>query len=103
MKKQYENIFCIVNEGFQDAVMEAAWEEGATGGTILSARGTGSKNAEKDFGIVIHDEKVIVLIIVPSAIKENVMHAIYKKCGLNTPGQGIAFSMPVSDVVGINS
>ena len=50
MKKQYENIFCIVNEGFEDSVMEAAWGEGATGGTVLSARGTGSKNAEKDFG-----------------------------------------------------
>lgn len=102
MKETYENIFCIVNEGFQDQVMEAARSEGATGGTIISARGTASKEAEDIFDIVIHPEKAIVMILVPSSIKEKVLHALYKSVGLNTPGQGIAFSMPVDEVVGIS-
>lgn len=34
--------------------------------------------------------------------KENVLKAIYEKVGLDTPGQGIAFTVPVDDVVGIN-
>lgn len=102
MKETYENIFCIVNDGFQDAVMEAARGEGATGGTLIHARGTASKEAETHFDIVIHPEKVIVMILVPSSIKEKVLHAIYKKVGLNTPGQGIAFSMPVDEVVGLS-
>ena len=41
--------------------MEAARSEGATGGTIISARGTASKEAEDIFDIVIHPEKAIVM------------------------------------------
>ena len=42
------------------------------------------------------------MIIIPISIKKDVLHAIYQKVGLDTPGQGIAFTVPVDDVVGIN-
>ena len=103
MDGKYENIVCIVNAGFSDEVMNAARNEGAFGGTVISARGTASKEAEKMFDIVVHSEKEIVLILVPIEIKEKVLHAIYQKVGLNSPGQGIAFSMPVEDVIGVSS
>ena len=47
MKTVYENevIFCIVNSGYSEAVMEAAKEVGARGGTVLNARGTASLDA----------------------------------------------------------
>ena len=37
-----------------------------------------------------------------SKIKDDILHALYKAVGLKTPGQGIAFSMPVDDVVGLS-
>ena len=46
---KYEVVFCIVNNGFSEAVMDAAKMYGARGGTILRARGTASKEAEKIF------------------------------------------------------
>ncbi len=101
MNPEYEMICCIVNSGFSELVMEQSRECGASGGTIISARGTARKEAEKAFNIVIHPEKEIVLILVPKAIKESLLHALYKTVGLNTPGQGIAFSLPVDDVVGL--
>ena len=46
MKKiEYEVICCIVNEGNADNVMDAAKSAGATGGTVLKARGTANKDA----------------------------------------------------------
>lgn len=103
MKKfDYELILCIVNTGFSDEVMEAAKEVGARGGTIISAHGTANKEAEKFFKITIQPEKEIVMILVPSDIKEDVLHALYKTVGLSTVGQGIAFSLPVDNVVGLN-
>ena len=42
------------------------------------------------------------MIIIPTSMKKDVLHAIYQKVGLDTPGQGIAFTVPVDDVVGIN-
>ena len=40
-------------------------------------------------------------MIVPAKIKDNVLHAIYQRAGLDTNGQGIAFSLPVSKTAGI--
>ena len=43
---EYEVILCIVNSGFSDAVMDAAKEFGARGGTVIHARGTANTEAE---------------------------------------------------------
>ena len=98
---KHEMIMCIVNSGFSEAVMDAAREFGARGGTVIRGRGTANVEAEKLYGIAIQPDKEIVLILVDTAIKNDILHAVYKAAGLNTPGQGIAFAVPVEDVVGI--
>ena len=102
MKFEHEVIFCVVNAGFSEAVMDAAKEFGARGGTVIRARGTANSESEKLFGITIEPEKEIVMILVTSDIKDNILHALYREVGLKTPGQGIAFSMPVDNVVGLS-
>ena len=81
--------------------MEAAKDAGARGGTVLNARGTANKEAESFFHIAIQPEKEVVMILVPLNVKDAVLHALYEKAGLNTMGQGIAFSLPVDNVVGL--
>ena len=103
MKYKHEAIFCIVNSGYSEAVMDAAKKLGARGGTVINARGTASKEAESFFGITIQPDKEIVMILVPSAIKDNVLHALYKEVGLDSAGQGIAFALPVDGVVGLST
>ncbi|MBO6134304.1 MAG: P-II family nitrogen regulator [Lachnospiraceae bacterium] len=98
---KFEMIFCIVNAGFSGEVMDAAREMGATGGTIIHARGTANKNAEETFKITISPEKDLVMLAVHKDIKDKVMKAIYDKVGLGTNGNGVAFSLPISDEVGI--
>lgn len=101
--KKFELIICIVNAGFSEEVMDAAREVGVRGGTVIHARGTANKDAEAFFHITIQPEKEAVLMLVDDAIKDDVLHALYNKAGLNTNGQGIAFSLPVDNVVGLNS
>lgn len=103
MSQKYEVILCIVNAGFAEDVMSVARSCGAGGGTVLSARGTAKEEAEKIFNISIQPEKEIVMILVDEDKRDDILHAIYKNVGLNTPGQGIAFSLPVSQVVGLSS
>ena len=103
MEFSHEAIFCIVNDGYSEAVMDAAKKLGARGGTVINARGTAGKEAETFFHITIQPEKEIVMILVPVEIKDDVMHALYNEVGLETAGQGIAFSMPVDNVVGLSS
>lgn len=99
----YEVIVCIVNAGYSELVMDAAKEVGARGGTVIHAKGTANKEAEQFFKITIQPDKEMVMILVPEDIKDNVLHAIYKSAGLKSEGQGIAFSMGVSNVVGIST
>ncbi len=95
-------IFCIVNRGFTDLVMVAARKVGVTGGTVLHGRGTGSDQFKKYYGISVTPEKEVVMIIVGVDITDKVLLAINEAAGLDTPGQGIAFALPVSDYVGIH-
>jgi nitrogen regulatory protein PII len=103
MKYKHEAIFCIVNSGYSEAVMDAAKKLGAKGGTVINARGTAGKEAETFFHITVQPEKEIVMILVPKEIKDAVMHALYSEVGLDSAGQGIAFSAPVDSVVGLTN
>lgn len=98
---KYEMIMCIVNAGFSSSVMDAARDAGARGGTVIRARGTANKEAESFFRITVQPDKDMVILLVPAEIKDNVLHSLYKSVGLNTAGQGIAFSVAVDNAVGL--
>lgn len=100
-EKKFELIIALVNSGFSDVVMDAVREEGARGGTIIHARGTGTKEMEKKYNIIITPDKEMVLILVKEEIRDKILSVIHKAAGLGTDGQGIAFSLPVENVVGI--
>lgn len=102
METRYEAVYCIVNSGFAEAAMDAARKAGARGGTILAGRGTASRDAETKFNIRIQPEKEMLLILVPAEIKDQVLRALYDSAGLDSAGQGIAFSMPVEKTVGLS-
>ncbi len=102
-KSPFDLVIAIVNKGYTDLVMEAARRSGARGGTIAVARGTGNKEYEDFYGIVIQPEKEVVFILVPRDITDKVLNAIYKEAGLNTNGQGIAFSIPAGYTAGLTA
>ena len=98
---RHEVIFAIVNSGFAEDVMEVARQQGARGGTILNARGVAKEEAAAFFCIAIHSEKEILMMVVEKSIRDDVLNAIYKEMGMDKKAQGIAFSLPVSDVAGL--
>lgn len=97
----YELIITIVNKGFTSVVMDAARKVGARGGTILNAKGSGTHEAEKMFGLVIRPEKELVLILARREDRNDIMQSIIKDAGLNSLGMGICFSLPVDEVMGV--
>ena len=97
----HEVIVAIVNSGFADDVMDVARAQGVRGGTILNARGVAREEAAAFFGITIHAEKEILMMVVEKDIRDNVLNAIYKEMGMAKAAHGIAFSLPVSDVAGL--
>ena len=91
----HEHISVIVNAGFADDVMAAARKAGATGGTIINARGTGREEDVKFFGITIVPEKELLLILTTRETAPAILDAIRTQPYLTEPGMGIAFCMPV--------
>ena len=97
----HEVIFAILNSGYAEEAMEVAREQGVRGGTILNARGVTREDAAAFFGISIHHEKEILMMVVEKSIRDKVLNAIYKEMGMAKKAKGIAFSLPVSDVAGL--
>lgn len=97
----HEVIFAIVNAGFAEEAMDVARKQGARGGTILNARGVAREKEAAFFGITIHAEKEILMLVVEKEIRDTILNALYKEMGMDKKAQGIAFSLPVSDVAGL--
>ena len=101
MEFKHELIVVILNEGYADFVMDAARAAGAGGGTVLHAKGTGSRRGEKFFGVSLADEKDMVYIIAHADEKAAIMRAIHENAGPGTKAGAICFSLPVSSVAGL--
>lgn len=98
---KHEVIFVIVNSGYADEVMDVAREKGVRGGTILNARGVIREDAAAFFGITLHADKEILMMVVDKDIRDDVLNAIYKEMDMSKKAKGIAFSLPVTDVAGL--
>ena len=101
MNFSHELIIAVLNEGFSDMVMDAARSAGAGGGTVLHAKGTGGRRAEKFFGVSLADEKDMVYIIAPADRKADIMTAINRDAGPDSRAGAICFSLPVTSVAGL--
>ena len=97
----HEVIFAIVNAGYAEEAMDVAREQGVRGGTILNARGVVNEESAAFFGITLHADKEILMMVVEKDIRDRVLNAIYKEMGMAKKARGIAFSLPVSDVAGL--
>jgi len=99
---EYNMIVAISNKGYANEVMEEAKNAGAKGGTIIHGRGTGRKEAEKFFGINIHPEKELILIVSGREGTAPILEAISSKSGILTNSNTIAFSLPVDSAIGLS-
>lgn len=97
----HEVIFAIVNAGYAEEAMDVARKNGAMGGTILNARGVAREKEAAFFGITIHADKEILMLVVEKTIRDDILNALYKEMGMDKKAQGIAFSLPVSDTAGL--
>ena len=98
---KYELLVVIANQGYTEQIMAAARAQGAGGGTVLHAKGTGMENANKFLVFSLASEKEAVLIVVPTAKKNGIMSAVMEQAGLKTNAKAIAFSLPVTAVAGM--
>ena len=100
--ERVENIkalYIVVNVGFGDEAADIAREAGASGATIINARGVGPVH-KLIMGITVDTEKEIVLILVDRDTAAKIIAAIKEKVGMKTPANGICFVIPIEKMIG---
>jgi nitrogen regulatory protein PII len=95
-------IIAVINHGYSEDFMNAARDAGATGGTVVNARGLTHEGPVKFFGIAVQEEKEIVLVLTNREKKLPIMEAVSRSCGITTKAEGLIFSLPVENVMGLN-
>jgi len=96
IKYDYDSdlIVIVANRGYVDMVMNVARRAGATGGTVIHARGTGLDSSEKFFGVTIGAEKEMIFVVAEKEKRNDIMKSIMQEAGSNTEAGAILFSLP---------
>jgi len=100
---QFKLIMAFVKPSITDDVVDAMKEAGATGATIIPARGTGIHEAKSFFGLSIEDQTDIIVFLVEEHVVENLMKVMQLAGKFDKPGTGIAFVLPVEHIAGLES
>lgn len=100
---RFKLILSSVKTGITDNIVDAAKEAGATGATIIPARGTGIREAKTFFGLSLEAQTDIIMFLVEEHLVGKILDSIKEKGEFHKPGTGIAFVMPVEQVVGLES
>ena len=100
---QFKLIMTFVKPSITDNVVDAMKKAGATGATIIPARGTGMHEAKTFFGLSIENQTDIIVFLVEEHVVENLMKVIQLAGKFEKPGTGIAFVLPIEHVAGLES
>lgn len=100
---QFKLIMTFVKPSITDSVVDAMKKAGATGATIIPARGTGVHEAKSFFGLSIEPQTDIIVFLVEEHVVESLMKVIHLAGKFDKPGTGIAFVLPIEHVAGLES
>jgi len=100
---RFKLILSSVKADITDGIVDAAKGAGATGATIIPARGTGIHEAKTFFGLSLEAQTDIILFLVEEHLVATILDTIKKAGKFHKPGTGIAFVIPVEHVVGLES
>lgn len=100
---RFKLIVASVKQGLTDKVIDTAKKAGATGATIIPARGIGGEDKKTFFGLSIEGPTDVLLFVVEEHVSDDILNALNEECQIQEPGAGIAFSVAIEEVAGIES
>lgn len=93
-------LYIVVNAGFAEQVVELVRSKGASGATIINARGISSLQKEI-MGINIGREKEMILTLTSVETADAIMEAIRQNMEFKSESHVVCFTLPVSKTVGL--
>lgn len=98
---KFKIILASVKTTLTDKIVDAAKETGATGATIIPARGTGIREAKTFFGLSLEAQTDIIMFLLEEHMVDPILETIGRVGEFKKPGTGIAFVLPVDQVIGL--
>lgn len=98
----FKLLIVTVKNELTDQIVKTAKKAGASGSTVIPASGTGVEEAKTFFGLTLNVASDVILFLLDDAKVGPVMDAIRKAGNFDRPGTGVAFVLPVENVVGLH-
>lgn len=100
---KFKLIMALVKPHITDNIIDAMKEAGATGASVIPARGTGIHEAKTFFGLSIEDQTDIIVFLVEEHVVNRLLEVIQTAGKFDKPGTGIAFVLPIDTAIGLES
>jgi len=99
---KFSVLIAIVAEELEDKAIEVAKRAGASGVTILTARGIGAREKKTFFGLTYEGRESVLIYILERKLALEVLKALNKELKLEEKDHGIAFILPIEHLAGID-
>ncbi|MBF0192800.1 MAG: P-II family nitrogen regulator [Magnetococcales bacterium] len=99
----FKLIVVTIRSDMSDGIVAAARKSGATGATIIPARGVGIHGTKTIFGMTLDIQRDVILLLVEEHLVKPILKTIKKVGAFHQPGAGIAFVLSVDKAVGMES
>lgn len=98
----FSALVLIVPQSKVEDALHAARDYGATGVTHFNANGMGLKEMDNIFRVEQEANDEVLLFILPDKLVEKVLNGIIHRLHITSTEDGIAFTMPISNIKGIS-
>ncbi len=98
---KFSAVVLIVPEEQENSAVDVVKEAGATGVTLIRAKGLGLNERKTFLGLGLERKESVLLCVVEKNLSVRILKQIKKQLELGTSGAGIAFSVPLENLVGL--
>ncbi|MBF0401999.1 MAG: P-II family nitrogen regulator [Magnetococcales bacterium] len=84
-----------------ERLMQAAKRAGATGATVLPARGVGMADKRSFLGLSVDSQRDVLFFLLEESLVLAVTQAMHRDGGLDEPGTGMLFVLDVEQAMGL--
>ncbi len=100
---KFQLLIAAVSPKLTYEIIDIAKAKGATGATIIPARGIGGEDKKTFFGLTIQGETDVILFVMEEKIAAAVIKELDNDPKFQASQSGIAFTIPIDQIAGIQS
>lgn len=99
---KFAALVAILAEDLEEQAIDSAKKAGATGVTILDARGIGAEEKKTFLGLTYEGSQSVLLFVLEKKLSVRVLKRISRDLDLDSHSKGVVFTLPLEHLAGID-